>query len=68
MDGEGDIIEIEPSDRVCFEIDDRYNFVVVLESDSGFVSLDFFETREEAERESNNQYVMKSIDLDSWDD
>jgi len=67
LDGEGDIIEIESSDRSAFDIEDRYNFVLVLESNDGFISLAYFEDRESAQKESDNQYIMDSIDLDSYD-
>lgn len=68
LNGEGDVIEIESSDRLAFEIEDIYNYVVVIESSDGFVSLFWCETKEEAKKESNNQYIMDSIDLDDWDD
>jgi len=41
--------------------------VLVLESNDGFISLAYFEDRESAQKESDNQYIMDSIDLDSYD-
>lgn len=62
LDGEGCIIEIEPSDRLAFDIDDKYNYVYVAESNDGFVSLVWCETREQAEQEDDGNY------LNNWDD
>lgn len=49
LNGEGSTIEIEPSDHLAFDIDDKYTFVHVFEDSMGFVNLFICETREEAE-------------------
>lgn len=49
LNGEGDVIEIDTSDRLTFDISDRENLVVVHETNDGFVYLTWHETREEAE-------------------
>ena len=59
LDGEGDIIEIEVSERAGFDIDDKYNFVVVCESSDGFASLEWHESRESAEQ---SYYDLESDD------
>lgn len=64
LDGGTDVIEIKPSDRLAFEIEDKYNFVVIVESSSGFVSLSWHETQEDAEKEANELYIEGSIDFD----
>ena len=54
LDGEGAVIEIEPSDRLDFDIDDKYNYVYVYEDSMGFVNLFLCETRAKAESFDND--------------
>jgi hypothetical protein len=56
LDGEGDVIEVETSDRVAFDLDDNDNFVVVFVDDNGFVSLGWYEDLESAENASAEFY------------
>ena len=49
LNGEGHVIELSAEDHTIFDIESKYNFVVVLESVSGFVSLAYRTTRERAE-------------------
>lgn len=69
LEGEGAVIEIEPSDRLAFDIDNKYNFVCVQESNDGFVSLEWCETRELAEGIDNFNFIVGDIDLEEgWND
>lgn len=67
LDGGGDCIEIESSDRLAFGIEDKYNFVVIVEDSNGFASLSWHETQEEAEELANKLYIEGSIDLDNFE-
>lgn len=59
-----DVIEISDDERFEFGIEDKYTHVCVIESNDGFVSLFWAESLAEAEKESNNQYIMDSIEFE----
>ena len=80
LNGDGETISLYQFEKDFFKIDSKFKYVKILESDSGFVTLDFlteeeyysqeFESDEEDDEEEDDEsgfdYVMGSIDLDSW--
>ncbi len=49
MDGSGNIMQIDAEERSLFSIEERYNYVIVYESNDGFSSCAYFETLQAAE-------------------
>jgi len=75
LDGDGETIAINQDERDFLGIPDQYKYVKVIESNDGFVSLDYltkeeyykqeFESDEEDE-DDFNEFAQNSIDLDDW--
>lgn len=49
LNGEGAVFEVTEEERKAFDISEETKFVYLHESNDGFVSLEYHDTREEAE-------------------
>jgi len=64
LDGEGEVIEVQPSDRWAFDLEDSDNFVLVCVSNDGFVTLQWYETREAAENDALKEYEIEDDNIE----
>jgi hypothetical protein len=66
LNGDGCVMEVSAEERAAFDLAEDDKFVYLAESGSGFVSLEFYPTREqaeEAEEESDRNEGLELGDL-----
>ena len=66
LDGGDTIMELTEEEKTEYDI--NANYVYRAESNHGFCSLEFYNTREAAEKRANYEYIMNSIDFEEWEE
>lgn len=67
LNGGDTVMELTEEEKAEYGI--NANFVYLAESNDGFLSLEFYDTREEAEKRDIEDFITYDIDLnEGWDE
>ena len=56
LNGDGVVMEVSEEERTAFDLAEDDKFVYLAESNDGFVSLEFYATREQAEEREGDEF------------
>lgn len=60
LNGDGNVMEVSQEEKEAFDID--ANYVYLAESNDGFVSLEFYDTRDEAEERETEEFGFDTLE------
>lgn len=55
LDGNDEIMELSPAEKLLFEIPEIYNWVMVSEDNNGFVTIQYYDNKPESEIDWENE-------------